>query len=373
MSITRLIYDSPEKNSDLYYATRFLAPDAFIFFEHNGRKFMVMNDLEFDRARRTANVHCVLSINDFVKRAEAKKKQPGQADVIHEILAAHRIKNMEVPQSMSFALVDALRKCGHKIKAGSHPFYPKRLVKDRVEKNHILKAQRTVFAAMGMARDVIARSKIRGRKLMLRGSPLTSEKLRTMINIFLLERGFVAPETIVSCGRHAIDPHDIGHGLLRPNESIIVDIYPRSLRTLYFGDATRTFCRGRAPDALRKMYNEVKNGQKLALSMLREGINGRRIHEAVLALFVQHGYKTGEKDGRRQGFFHGTGHGIGLELHEEPVRITYRDYILKRGNVTSVEPGLYYADIGGVRIEDLAYVTRTGCEILGRFPKELEV
>ncbi len=373
MSQARFIYDSTEKNSDLYYATQFRAPDAFIFFEHRGKKYMVMNDLEIDRARKESCAHRVLSINGYVKRAEAAKEKPGQADVIHEILSERKIRSLEVPLSMSFALVDALRKRGYKIEAGPYPFYPERLEKDNEEKRNILVTQLTVFAAIGMARDAIADSKVKNRQLVLRGRPLTSDRLRTMINVFLLERGYVASDTIVSCGAHSIDPHDIGAGPLRPNEPIIVDVFPRSIKTLFYGDATRTFCKGRAPDALKKIYATVKEGQKLGLSMVREGINGRRIHEAILALFEKRGYSTGEKGGRMQGFFHGTGHGLGLDLHEEPVRITHRDYVLKKGNVISVEPGLYYKGIGGVRIEDIVFVTKTGCDVLGRFPKELEI
>ncbi|MFA4874265.1 MAG: Xaa-Pro peptidase family protein [bacterium] len=373
MTKARFIYDVSERNSDLYYATRFWAPDAFIFFVHKGKKYMVMNDLEFDRASREARVHRVLSINDYVKRAEAKKKQPGQADVIHEIFSSLRIRRLEVPQGMSFALVDALRKRGYKIEAGPHPFFPARLEKDSEEKRHVLDAQRAVFASMAMVRDLLAKSRIKGRRLVCNGSALTSERLRTMINVFLMERGYTASDTIAACGKHSIDPHDVGAGPIRPHEPIIVDIFPRSIKTLFFGDATRTFCKGRAPDALKKLYAAVKEGQKLGLSMVRAGINGRGVHDAILALFVKRGYQTGEKDGRRQGFFHGTGHGIGLELHEEPVRITHRDYILKKGNCVSVEPGLYYEGVGGVRIEDIVYVTAKGCEVLGSFPKELEI
>jgi len=237
----------------------------------------------------------------------------------------------------------------------------------------ILESQRALFLAMRMAQGVLAKSRIKGRRLVFEGRTLTSERLRTMINVFLLERGYSSTDTIVSCGRHAVDPHDKGSGPLAPHSSIIVDIFPRSLTTYYFGDATRTFCRGRAPDALKRMYFAVKSAQELGIGMVREGVNGRRIHEAIHRFFDEVGYPTRVRGGRNEGFFHGTGHGIGLEVHEEPARITAADYVLKRGNVMSVEPGLYYPGVGGVRIEDLVHVTKSGCEVLGKFPKRLEI
>ena len=373
MKKARFIYDISENNADLFYATKFRAPDPFIYFECGGKKIIVMNDLEFDRARREAKVDSVLRVSPYVEKAERKMKCPGQVDVIHEILLERKVRSIEVPQNAPFALMDALRARGYAVVAGPSPFFPERFVKSALERRHITESQRVVFRSISFARDVLRASKISGRRLVYRGRTLTSERLRSMINIFLLERGFIAPETIVSCGMHAIDPHDTGSGPLAPNSSIIVDVYPRSQKTFYYGDATRTFCRGRAPEALKKMYATVKEGQELGLSMIRSDVDGRKIHEAIHDLFRRRGYETGEKDGRRQGFFHGTGHSIGLEVHEEPLRITYRDCRLKTGNVMSVEPGLYYKGIGGVRIEDLVCVTRSGCDILAGFPKQLEV
>ncbi|MFH0799534.1 MAG: M24 family metallopeptidase [Pseudomonadota bacterium] len=373
MVTARLIYDNPEKNADIYYATGFRAPDAFIFFEKTGKKYMVMSDLEIDRARRESKVDRVLSINPYAARAAGKKKAPGQADIVGEILADHGIDRLVVPGETPFTLVDALRIKGFRVEAGPTPFYPDRFVKGAEERRHILASQRVVFAAMGLARDVLASSRIRGSRIVYKGRTLTSGSLRTMINVFLLERGFVGSDTIVACGRHSIDPHDVGAGPLMPHKSIIVDIFPRSVKTGYFGDATRTFCKGRAPDALKRMYATVKDGQALGISMVRAGINGRKIHESIHALFGNRGYVSGEKGGRMQGFFHGTGHSVGLEIHEEPARIAGRDFILKAGNVMSVEPGLYYKAIGGVRIEDLVFVTKSGCDVLSGFPKKLEV
>lgn len=373
MSKSVFIYDSTKKNADLYYATRFVAGDAFIFFGHRGRKYLVMSDLEIGRAKKEASVHEVLSLGRYTKIAEGKSKNSKFIDVLHEIFADFGIRHLVVPRDMSFALVDALRKKGYKIEAGPTPFFPERYVKNSDEKKYIIQSQRAVFAAIGLARDTIGASKIRGNRLIYKGRSLTSEMLRGIIDIFLLERGFAAEDTIVSCGISSTDPHDVGHGPLAPHTSIVVDVFPKSARTRYYGDATRTFCRGRAPDALRKMYATVKRGQEMGLSMVRAGVIGNRIHRAITDFFEGEGYPTCERGGRMVGFFHGTGHSIGLDVHEEPARINRTEYKLKAGNVFSVEPGLYYPEIGGVRIEDLVFVTKTGCEILAGFPKKLEI
>jgi Xaa-Pro aminopeptidase len=338
-----------------------------------GKKYLVLSDLEIDRARKEAAVDRVLSINPFVERAKRRMKRPGKADVINEILKEVRVKKILAHRRTSFALADALRKKGCGVKAGPDPFYPERLIKGREERGYIEQSQRATFAAIRLARDILKASRIKGRRLVYRGATLTSERLKTMMEAFLLERGFHAADTIVSSGRHALDPHDVGSGPLRPHSSIIVDIFPRSNRTFYFGDATRTFCRGRAPARLKEMYAVVKKGQELGLKMVKEGAQGGRIHRAITDYFANEGYPTEMRSGRNVGFFHGTGHGIGLEVHEEPVRISQNDFRLKKGYVMSVEPGLYYAGIGGVRIEDLVYVTKRGCDILAGFPKKLEI
>lgn len=368
------ILDNPQKNADLYYATGFSAPDPFIFFEVGKKKYVVVNELEFDRAKKEARVDCVLLINKYVTLARKRLREPGQAEVIHEIFSEYGVKNILAPRTTSFELVDALRTKGYRINAGKDPFFPERLVKSSAEVKNIVDVQKNVFASIALARDVLKKSRVQNRRIIYRGMVLTSDRLRSILNVFLMERGFLASDTIVSCGRHALDPHDAGSGPLFANSSIIIDVFPKSLKTLFNGDATRTFCKGRASESLKRMYATVKEAQEMAIKrLIRAGLNGRDIHEKIHEFFKARGYQTSEKNGHRQGFFHGTGHSIGLEVHEEPARITYRDYMLQVGNVMSVEPGLYYNDIGGVRIEDLVKITKSGCEVLSGFPKMLEV
>ena len=151
---------------------------------------------------------------------------------------------------------------------------------------------------------------------------------------------------------------------------IILDIFPRDARTGYFGDMTRTVVRGKASDAQRKLWETVLKGQQMALKAMKPGVNGKEVHERVKQLFTDEGFPTEQHNGRWRGFFHGTGHGLGLEIHEEPRfgRTTFTP-----GQVLTVEPGIYWPGVGGARIEDVAAVTETGIKMLSRFPKELEV
>jgi Xaa-Pro aminopeptidase len=199
---------------------------------------------------------------------------------------------------------------------------------------------------------------------------LTSEILRAEIDSTILRAGGIPTGTIVAGGDQACDPHERGYGPLYADSLIILDVFPRDAKTGYFGDMTRTVLRGRASEAQRKLWETVKGGQALALRRIKAGVDGMTIHKAIQEFFAQRGFPTEVRRGRRVGFFHGTGHGLGLEIHEHP---RLQKVVLKDRQVLTVEPGLYYPGLGGVRIEDVVLVTKTGCRILSRFPKQLEI
>jgi len=233
-----------------------------------------------------------------------------------------------------------------------------------------------MMAEVGMAEgmQVLRNSKPgRGRKLFWHHLPLTSEKLRAVIDCAILQACGLAANTIVAGGEQGCDPHERGHGPLHADKPIIIDIFPRSQKTGYFGDITRTVVRGRASEAVRKIYDTVFHGQKIALQKVCAGTPTAEIHQCVQQFFLQRGYETGKRNGRMEGFFHGTGHGLGLEIHESPRMGATSTGVLKAGQVVTVEPGLYYPEIGGVRLEDVALVTHNGARNLTRFEKVLEI
>jgi Xaa-Pro aminopeptidase len=190
------------------------------------------------------------------------------------------------------------------------------------------------------------------------------------MEITCLRHGSLAKDTIVSGGSQACDPHERGFGPLRAHQSIILDIFPRHIVTGYFGDITRTVVKGKAPENLRHLRNTVIQGQKQVLQQTRAGMNGLRIQDGLRDWFRDQGYPTQIQKGRWSGFFHGVGHGLGLEIHEAP---RFSVPFLPKGTVITVEPGLYVPGIGGVRIEDVVVVQDGTPQRLTRFPDYWEI
>ncbi|MFQ5512488.1 MAG: M24 family metallopeptidase [Candidatus Krumholzibacteriia bacterium] len=369
-----LMYAASENDADILYATRFHAPDPFIFVRTAaGRRHLVMSDLELGRARTQSTAHAVHSLSFFASLAVKKYgRRAGAAGVIAAVLRHLRIRGVSVPQRFPLGVADRLRTLGIRVTALPEPFYPERAIKTDVEIREIRKACRATEKGMRAAVDVLARSAIRNGYLIHKSRRLTADRLRSVINTTVLALGYLPSNTIVAPGRQGCDPHDVGSGPIRAGEPVIIDLFPRSEASGYFADMTRTVVRGRASETIQKMYRAVHAGHRLGLSMIRHGANGRAVHEAIEALFGDRGYSTGVEKGRMQGFFHSTGHGLGLEIHEPP-RIGRVSAALRKGMVVTVEPGLYYYPHGGVRIEDTVLVTKTGVEKLTRFPRFLEI
>ena len=370
-----LLYAASEIDANILYATDFIAPDPFIFFRTaQGKKYLVMSDLEIDRAKTTSNVHHVLSLSRYTRLAEQRKKgkAPNIAEIIVEVFREKNIRSVTVPENFPLRLADDLRK--HKIRVTAQPgsMFPERLYKSTAEVKEIRKAMQACEAGMRTAEDTLRQSKIKNGYVIFEGQRLTAEILRKRINSVVFSLGYLPSRTIVSPGKHGCDPHDEGSGPIRANSPVIIDIFPRSDSSGYFGDMTRTFLKGKAPDKIARMYRSVKAAQLLGLRMIKAGAACKTIHQSIVDLFEKNGFPSGEINGRMQGFFHGTGHGLGLEIHEPP-RIAINDLILEKGMVVTVEPGLYYHPIGGVRIEDTVLVTQTGIRNLTRFAKRLEI
>lgn len=369
----RLIIAASERDANLFYATRFLAPDPFVFLWHGAEKILLMSDLELDRSRAQAAVDAVLPIRLYEDRAKASgMERPTPIDALWELLQEREIKSLLVPGSFPVEHADRLRERGLTLRVKPEPFFEERLTKSPAEIQAIARAMRRTEAAMEGAISAIREAEVRDGLLWWQGRILTSETIKRLIARQLLDDGLIAENTIVACGDDGCDPHNRGGGPLRAGQSIIIDIFPRDSESQYFADITRTVVKDQAPETLRRMYRAVLAGQECALRLIREGAEGEAIHREVQQTLEGCGFQTGEVNGRMQGFFHGTGHGLGLDIHEPP-RISKVKATLRSGNVVTVEPGLYYPGVGGVRIEDVAVVTETGCENLTKYPKELEV
>lgn len=368
-----LFIAASETDSNLYYATRFIAPDPFIYLEVKGERLMIMSDLEVGRARHQATVDRVLSYSELERRAKALGvKDPGTIDVIHLVLQDAGLTELLVPSTFPFLHASRLQELGYTLRTKREPFYERRVVKSDEEVRHIEAAQRATETAVAAAHQHLRRAEIRDNHLWLDGEVLTSERIKKLINVALMECDCVAQHTIVAGGEQACDPHDEGSGPLPAHRSIIFDVFPRSANSRYFADMSRTVVRGKASPELTRLYHAVKDAQEEAISKIRDGADGAVIHQGICDRFEKAGYKTGLVNGRMQGYFHGTGHGVGLDIHESP-RISRTGSLLQEGHVVTVEPGLYYPGLGAVRIEDMVLVTKDGCRNLTNFPKVFEL
>ena len=375
MNEALLIVADSERDANMLYAVGMFVPDPFIYLHSGGRPLVVMSDLEIDRARAQAP-HCrVLSLTACQRKLRADGvKTASLPQVIRLILREKKIRRVLVPDDFPFGLAKDLKKLGIKLKP-RRDFFPRREIKSADEVKKISAALTMAEVGMAEGMEILRRAKInRDRMLIYHGIPLTSERLRAVIDCAILQARGLAANTIVAGGKQGCDPHERGYGPLRAHEPIIIDIFPRSQKTGYFGDITRTVVRGHASEGVRKLYATVLQGQKIAFGKIRASVKTADVHKAVQQFFVQQGYKTGRRNGRMEGFFHGTGHGLGLEIHEAPRVSMSSTEKLRSGQIVTVEPGLYYPDLGGgVRLEDVALVTSNGAKNLTRFEKVLEI
>ncbi|HEY6206947.1 MAG TPA: Xaa-Pro peptidase family protein [Chthoniobacterales bacterium] len=368
----RLIVAASETDPDMLYATRFFAPDPFIFLQQNGKRTLVLSDMEMGRGRKQAQSDEFVSFNELEREVQGKAKEaPPYEKVLAHFLRKRGVRSTIVPANFPLRYAEELAANKIRVRSTNHLFWPEREAKTDEELKLMGRALRITEAGMQRALDVLRRSTIaRDNKLKWSGKMLTSEILRAEIDTAMLHAGGIPTATIVAGGDQACDPHERGSGPLRANSLIILDIFPRDASSGYWGDMTRTVVRGRASEAQRKLWETVKDGQELALKRIKAGVDGMSIHKAIQKLFDERGYPTEVRGGKNVGFFHGTGHGLGLEIHEYP---RLQKVTLKDRQVLTVEPGLYYPGLGGVRHEDVIVVTKTGCRILSRFPKRLEI
>jgi Xaa-Pro aminopeptidase len=374
-----LVIGAPENDADAYHLSGFLAPDSVICLRVAGKTYLVVSSLEYGRAEKEAPVDKLLSHEELEIMRLARELKSGAkayaaavANLLDE-LGAHG-SPIVVPADFGILYADELRARGVTLTPDGKLFDGLRRAKTEEEISHIQKTQSAVEAACAHAVVILEEAGIRDDgTLEWGGETLTSEKLRGEIDVELLRRGCAADGTIVAGGPQGADPHAGGHGPLKAGESIIVDIFPVDLSTRYYSDMTRTFVKGEPNEGLQEMYDAVLESQEAALSMVKASVNGKDVHNKVAEVLHEAGYKTNVHDQEEgkpltKGFFHGTGHGVGLEIHEAP-RVSMADDELIPGDVISVEPGVYDPEVGGVRIEDLVVVTEDGCRNLTSFPK----
>lgn len=363
-----LLYAASDDNADMLYFSRFAVPDAFIAMQHGGKKLGVLNSLEFGRALKESAFDEVLPYEEWRDRAKKRLRLDvvGPAEIIATLARSLKLRAFRVADDFPAGLAFRLQKLGLRIEPVEGTLFPQREIKTDAEARALITGNRCSALGLAAAEDALRRAEIRRGRLWLDGRALTSERVREAVDIACLRAGGIARGTIVAGGDQACDPHCRGSGPLRAHDLIIVDIFPRIASTGYHGDMTRTFLRGTPNDAQAKLVATVRAGQELGLRTIRAGANGRKIHQSIEDAFAAAGYTTRREPKGWVGFIHGTGHGLGLDIHESP-RVSRVDHRLRRGTVVTVEPGLYYPGLGGCRIEDVVQVTTGKVRMLSKY------
>jgi Xaa-Pro aminopeptidase len=366
-TVTTLQYADTERNADQFYFGRFQAPDPFISVGFEGEKIAFLSRLEIGRAKKESIFDTVLALEEWRDRAgrTLKNRTAGPSDIILLYCRERKIRRIRVGSDFPVGLAFRLRDDGLDLEVAPGMLFPEREIKSDSEANAISEGNRCSAAGIRAAERVLRKSTISGNYLVYRGRKLTSERLRLEIEKTCLGMGAVSRGAIAAGGAQACDPHCRGSGLLRPNQLIIVDVFPRVTKTGYFGDITRTFLKGHASEPQRKLVAAVRGAQKIALNRIKAGIRGHTVHREVMRHFEGLGYRMEDREAGPVGFIHGTGHGLGLEIHEPP-RMSDGGPRLKKHQVVSVEPGLYYPEIGGCRIEDVVRIKSDGVEMLSK-------
>ncbi|OGS24862.1 MAG: hypothetical protein A2297_06380, partial [Elusimicrobia bacterium RIFOXYB2_FULL_48_7] len=292
---------------------------------------------------------------------------------IAAVLKEHGVHSVMVSPKFYFGVARQLEKKGIHISVSEKPLYPQRAVKSMEEIKKISEAQQAAVIAMRSAITMISSAEIDNAGFLRAGGKhLTSELVRETIRRVLLEHKCIGREIIVAGGLQAADPHNQGTGNLRAYEAIVLDIFPKHIDNGYWGDLTRTVVRGTASPRLRKMYNTVKSAYTRALSKVKAGVKNSVVHREAVEELIRKGFKNETMNGKPSGFVHSVGHGVGLSIHESP-SVGNNHERLKSGQVITIEPGLYYPDIGGVRIEDTIVVTNDGWKYLVPCEKRFEI
>lgn len=371
--IPPLLYADTHASSDMLYFGGVDVHDPFIAFGAGRKKITVQSALELGRVKRTSDFDQVLSLETWRDHArEAYGPKAGAAEIIACLARQHGLKAFRIPDDFPAGLYHKLGKLGLKLELAGGMLFPGREIKSAAEAAAIREGNRLAALGYMTTEKILNSTRIKGRSLVYLGQPLTSERLRFAIEVAIKEQGGEARDTIVAGGDQACDPHERGSGPLRPHELIIVDIFPRVLKTGYYGDMTRTYLKGRASDAQSKLVATVRDAQRAALRMIRAGVDGSDVHDLVNFIFTRAGYETRHDKSGSVGFFHGTGHGLGLAVHEPP-RVSTVSYKLKAGSVVTVEPGLYYPGLGGCRWEDVVQVTQGPAKLLSKHPYDWEI
>ena len=374
-----LLFYASSDDPDMLYFTRFHASDPYLAFRIDGRRIGLGIPMEYERMVNQSAFDEVLLLTEVRDAAAkqfklAKGTAPTTSQVVQHIAKRYNIPKFSIGNRFPAGLAFQLQEAGVKLEvAAPGDILPERMIKTPEEITALRKGNKASAAGFRAVAKTLEESTIRNGNVVHQGRVLTSERLREIIAMACFEHGAIAADTIAAAGDQGCNCHEAGHGPIRANELIVCDIFPRRLADGYWGDMTRTFLKGKASDAQRRLVRTVKRGHELAIKAIKPGATGGSVQKVVDDFFEKEGYETIRNSGQPEGFFHAIGHAIGLEVHEEPVLRAKAKPRLKKGMVVTIEPGLYYRGLGGCRIEDVVHVIDGGSEKISSAPYKWEI
>ena len=360
----------PKSNYSLYHKIRFLVgdPTALIRIEggEDDHSMFIVRDIEMQRARQHARADRISCPADHAPQGGLSgDRETATAEATAEYLTRQAVTSITTDRSLPYIFAYHIQQRGISIQYDPQLGILERRQKDADEAVWLQESQRVTEQAMRMACELIANADVNDDGLLIhQNEVLTSERVRSAIDVFLLERDYFNPKSIVACGPTGADCHDYGTGPLSTEQPVIVDIFPRNRKTLYYGDCTRTVVHGQASDDLVRMHMAVCEANAAGCAAARPGVTGEFVHKATIQVILENGYQTGlPSDDEPDSFCsmtHGTGHAVGLEVHEPPL-LDFGGPELLLGDCLTIEPGLYCRALGGVRVEDMIILTEDGC------------
>jgi len=372
-----LIWADTLRSPEMRHEVPVVVPDAFLYLERGGERHVVITPFEVERVQGHDGLqpHAVEEFgwDDLVKQGIPMEEV--QLGTAVRAVKEFGIEKAVVPTTFPIELADRLRAEGIEITPDRETFVQRRRVKTGAELEGIKRAQRGAEAGMDAARELFRRAEEKDGSLVLDGEPLTCERVKIAIQQAFTGLNLLCDEFIVSHGEQTAIGHEMGSGEIKPNEPIVLDLWPRDRESSCYADMTRTFVIGEPSEELVTYQRLVYEALQRSLAAVKPGVPGRDVYVVASEVFHEAGYPTGlhKRDGEvlEDGFFHGLGHGVGLEVHEQPWLSRYPGELVA-GDVITLEPGLYRSGSGGCRLEDLVLVTKDGAEVLTDYPYDLE-
>jgi Xaa-Pro aminopeptidase len=372
-----LIYGDTMRVPELRHEVPVPIPDAFLYAEAGGRRVAVLHSLEIPRVQAEAPEVEIVPLEELGSDELFSKGLKGWEISLELAVRACKklgIESAIVPEGFPVGFADHLRANGVELTVDRDLFDNRRRSKNATELRGIRNAQKACEAALDASRELLRRATPNGAGLEVDGEPLTCERLKRVIEDVFADHDVEGGEMIVSHGAQTAVGHDMGSGQIAPNEPIVFDLFPRDKATGCYADMTRTYVVGEPTDEVKEWHRLVKEALDVSTAGVKPGVNGRKLYEQVCDIFQNAGYKTqlNKQPGEvlQDGFFHGLGHGVGLEVHELP-GLSRVGHDLVPGDVVTVEPGLYRSAYGGLRLEDLVLVTDDGYEVITNYPYDL--